>query len=252
MSPKLTKDENMALFGLAASEAGHGHHYYARVTLKGELDDEAGTIGKPSAVRQRLEQLRVVLDHKHLNKEVAELSGQPMTTECLARFLFTSIRNDLPVDRVRLRENDWFFIEYAGEGRFSLGLDDAFSAMDRLHTDKLPEDKNTELYGKCNNPRGHGHFYQVEMTLSSSIDERTGTLFPLDVIAGKVKDILAPFDNRYLDQEVDPFRQIPSTGENIVIELWKRMEAQFGNELTRVRLGETNNNRFAVRRRAGK
>ena len=248
MSPNLSQEENLALFGLAAAEAGHGHHYYARITLRGGVDDVAGTVGKPSAIRRRLGELRTMLDHKHLNKDVAELSGQPMTTECLTRFLFSRLQNDFPVERVRLRENDWFFIEYAGADEFSLGISDVFSAMHRLHTDELPEDKNIELYGKCNNPRGHGHYYQVEMTLSGGLNERTGTLFPLDVVAGKFKDILALFDNKYLDQEVDPFRQIPSTGENIVIELWKRMEKEYGKKLTRVRLGETNNNRFAIRR----
>ena len=247
-SPHLSDDENRALFGKAASEAGHGHHYYGLVTMSGTIDETAGTIGQPADIRRQVGKLRELFDHKHLNKEVPELRELPMTTECLTRFMFDELSKRLPVTRVRLRENDWFFCEYTGNGLFGLGVSTAFSAMHRLHSLELPESQNAALYGKCNNPRGHGHYYSVEMTLTGPMNEKSGTLFPLDNVAKKLNDTISPLDNTYLDQEVDPFRNIPSSGEHIVLELWKRLEEEFGQDLSRVRLGETNNNRFAVRR----
>ena len=130
---------------------------------------------------------------------------------------------------------------------FFLGLRRAFSAAHRLHAPALSAAENADLYGKCNNPRGHGHRYLTEATIGGSYDMRSGTLYNfIDLVAG-IETSLAPWQDRHLDLETDEFRDQPSTGENIVRALWLKMNAQFRDRLARLRLWETPNNRFTLR-----
>src|SRR5690606_24900248 len=110
----LSDAENAALFGKAASPAGHGHGYRLRVVLGGGLDPSTGFVVEHHRVASALGALHELLDHKNLNLEVAELAGATMTTECLARFAFEKLSRDLPVVRVRLHEMPHFFAEYDG------------------------------------------------------------------------------------------------------------------------------------------
>ena len=55
-----------------------------------------------------------------------------------------------------------------------------FSASHRLHSDRISEQANQELYGKCNNPFGHGHNYEVEVTVSGPVDDETGRVVDLE------------------------------------------------------------------------
>jgi 6-pyruvoyltetrahydropterin/6-carboxytetrahydropterin synthase len=172
MSPHLSKDENEQLFGVAASPFGHGHHYQARVTFDRTADAwPAGT-----DVRQQLESVRAELDHKNLNHEVPALHDRPITTESLAQWLFERLQGAGNLARVRLHEREDFFAEYWRGGSYFLGMQRPFSAAHRLNVRTLSGDSNFDLFGKCNNERGHGHLYITETTIGGDYDERSGTL----------------------------------------------------------------------------
>src|SRR4051812_32378080 len=164
-SPQLSNAENEKLFGAAASPFGHGHNYRARVTLR-------STDTTPEAVALCLSSLRDELDHKNLNREVSGLTNQPITSENLARYIHLRAAETLPVHRVRLHERPDFFAEHWTGNRFFLGLQAPFSAAHRLHSEQLSAEENATLYGKCNNPRGHGHLYLTEATVGGELDER--------------------------------------------------------------------------------
>ncbi len=246
-SPHLSDAENRELFGQAAAPAGHGHGYRLRVVLRGEPDGETGVIVPHGEVDGALSALHALLDHRHLNVEVAELAGQPMTTECLARFVFRRLARDLPVARVRLHENPRFFAEFDGSA-FGMGLETSFSAAHCLRDPGLTDEENRRIYGKCSNPSGHGHRYAVQATVVGALDERSGTLLPLPRLERALERAVGPWDHRHLDREVEAFRDRPSTGENIVIILWPLVDGLLDGRLARLRLFETANNRFAVRR----
>ena len=249
-SPHLTDRENADFFGRAASPAGHGHGYRLRVVLRGPLDRH-GLVALHADAAAALSALHETLDHRNLNLEVPALAGSPMTTECLARFAYDTLRATLPVARVRLHEMPHFFAEYDG-ARAALGLEDTFSAAHCLRQAALSEAENRALYGKCANPNGHGHRYTVQATVAAAIDERTGTVCNLVELTEALAAALAPWDRRHLDLETDQFRDAPSTGENIVAALWPRLAPALGDRLSRLRLFETDNNRFALRvRREG-
>jgi len=246
MSPRLTPEENEKLFGLAASPFGHGHNYRARLTFRGEPD---GTLSPTySEIQDSLNSLRSELDHKNLNQEVPGLRDQAITTENLARYLHARIAGKSPIHRVRLHERVDFFAEYWKDDRYFLGLQIPFSAAHRLHSRLLPARENAALYGKCNNPLGHGHRYLTEATVGGSFDERSGTLMDFGAFQTAVGEAVLPWQDKHLDLEVEEFRHQPSTGENIVQALWPRFDSRLEGRLVRLRLWETANNRFTLRK----
>ena len=245
MSPHLSAAENEKLFGAASSAHGHGHHYRARFTFHPEAEESAA---RHKALTEALGGLRMELDHKNLNHEVSGLTNRPKTTESLAQYLFERVAGALPVHRVRLFERDDFFAESSGEKNFALGMSRVFNAAHRLHAPALSEAENAALYGKCNNPRGHGHRYLTEATIGGEYDARSGTLYSFADFARGMEGALEPWQDRHLDFEIEEFRDRPSTGENIVCALWPKMNAQLQDRLVRLRLWETPNNLFALRR----
>ena len=245
MSPHLSAEENEKIFGSASSPYGHGHHYRARFTFRRtEMDNPA----RHKAIVEAVEGLRAELDHKNLNHEVPGLTNRPKTTESLAQYLFERVSGALPIHRIRMHERDDFFAEYWQGGNFFLGMRRAFNAAHRLHAAALSEEENAALYGKCNNPRGHGHRYRTEATIGGHYDERSGTLYSFTRFANGMEAALQPWQDKHLDRETEEFRDKPSTGENIVRALWPRVNSQLHDRLVRLRLWETPNNRFTLRR----
>ena len=248
MSPHLSSSENVERFGVSASPYGHGHHYRARLTVRSDEPPKREPLVPYDVVDASLRSLQTELDHKNLNHEVPSLRDRPITTESLARYLHERASASLPIARVRLHERDDFFAEHWTNGESFVGMQMAFAAAHRLHAPALPAEENLKLYGKCNNPRGHGHRYLVEATIGGEYDPRSGTLCDFHLLQRGIADALQPWQDKHLDLEAAEFRDQPSTGENIVTALWPKMNAQFNDRVTRLRLWETANNRFALRR----
>jgi 6-pyruvoyltetrahydropterin/6-carboxytetrahydropterin synthase len=244
MSPNLTPAENERLFGAAASI--HGHNYRVRLTFQKPI--QLGPLVQHRDVDALINSLRGELDHKYLNQEVAGLKDQPVTTENLARYIRGRSASTLPIHRVRLHERSDFFAEAWGERNIFLGMQLPFGAAHRLHVRAFSDAKNTELFGKCDNPRGHGHLYVAEGTVTGTYDERSGTVGDFVAIHKALSDAIAPWQDRHLDLETEDFREIASTGENIVRALWPKIDNRVNHQLVRLRLWETANNRFTLRR----
>ena len=243
MSPRLTAAENAQLFGSAS--AIHGHNYRARMTFRKPISDRP--IVQQRDVDLCIESLRKEFDHQNLN-EVSSLKDRPITTESLAIYLRERTATSLPIHRVRLHERDDFFAEVWPEKNVFLGIQMRFSAAHRLHVLSFPDEKNQELFGKCDNPRGHGHLYLAEATIGGNYDERTGTLYDFVAFRKALTKSLAPWQNRHLDLETEDFAKVSSTGENIVRALWPKIDNRVNQQLSRLRLWETKNNRFTLRR----
>jgi len=246
-SPHLSEQENRALFGRASSPAGHGHGYRLRVVLAGPLDADTGVIAPHACVAAALGALHEKLDHRNLNLEVPELAGEAVTTECLARLAFRMLRIGLPVARARLYETPELFAEY--DGRTSaLSLERSFSAAHCLRRANLSEEENVRLFGRCANPNGHGHRYAAQATVGGALDERSGIVIGLPTLNERLAAVVDRWDGKHLDREVEEFRGLPSTGENILTVLWPRLDGLLEGRLARLRLLETENNRFTARR----
>jgi 6-pyruvoyltetrahydropterin/6-carboxytetrahydropterin synthase len=192
--------------------------------------------------------LRTELDHHYLNEEVVGLKERPITTESLAGYIYERANTMIPLHRVRLHEREDFFAEAWRNNTTFLGLQVPFHAAHRLHTAAFSESENANLYGKCNNPRGHGHRYLTETTIGGEYNARSGTLYDFVAFQKAIEESLEPWRDRHLDLETEDFRNAPSTGENIVRTLWPKIDSRLNQQLVRLRLWETANNRFTLRR----
>jgi 6-pyruvoyltetrahydropterin/6-carboxytetrahydropterin synthase len=120
-----------------------------------------------------------------------------------------------------------------------------FAASHRLHSAKFSEAENQRLYGKCNNPFGHGHNYVVEVTLTGPVDPATGMIANLGELDPYVqREVIEAFDQKYLNEEVPEFRKEVPTTENVVREIYRRLEGFPAARLERVRIEETSKNSF--------
>jgi 6-pyruvoyltetrahydropterin/6-carboxytetrahydropterin synthase len=121
----------------------------------------------------------------------------------------------------------------------------SFAASHRLHSPQLSEQENQRIYGKCNNPYGHGHNYVVEVTVTGATDPATGMIAHLGELDRFVtREVLEPFDHTYLNKDVPAFRERVPTTENLCIEIFDRLKAFSGARLVRIRLEETGRNSF--------
>ena len=120
-----------------------------------------------------------------------------------------------------------------------------FAASHRLHSAKLSEQENSRIYGKCNNPFGHGHNYTVEVRLSGKVDPATGMIANLaDLDAFVQQHIIEPFDHRSLHDDIPAFHEVVPTTENLCIEIFRRLKPFHGARLESIRVEETSNNSF--------
>jgi 6-pyruvoyltetrahydropterin/6-carboxytetrahydropterin synthase len=132
-----------------------------------------------------------------------------------------------------------------GDVKVELGRRYRFAASHRLHNPDLSEAENSRLYGKCNNPFGHGHNYVVEVLVSGSVDPATGMIANLADLDGFVeREVLEPFDHKSLNEDVSAFRATVPTTENLCIEIFRRLKVFPKAKLERVRIQETSNNSF--------
>lgn len=119
-----------------------------------------------------------------------------------------------------------------------------FNAAHRLYRKDWSDEKNRQVFGKCSNPHYHGHNYDLEVGLTGSIDPETGYLIDLkilkDIIREEVEDA---FDHKNLNEEVDDFRDLNPTVENIAVVIWNRLRARLDKKYQlKIKLFETPRN----------
>ena len=119
-----------------------------------------------------------------------------------------------------------------------------FVASHRLHTEAFDAAKNQAVYGKCNNPHGHGHNYTVQVTLSGQVDPTTGMVCNLaDLDAFAQRNLLDRFDHQNLNT-LDCFQNSVSSTENLTEEIYRIFLAFRAAQLEHISIEETSNNSF--------
>ena len=128
-----------------------------------------------------------------------------------------------------------------------------FSASHRLHNPALSEEANRAVYGKCNNPLGHGHDYILEVSVRGPVDQETGRVLDPARLDRLVRDrVLAALDHRDLNAVMPDLRGAPPTSENLLALIWQRLEQGWPEAFTpdrrllRLRLRETRRNSFEM------
>ena len=131
-----------------------------------------------------------------------------------------------------------------------------FSASHRLHSSVLADDVNRELYGKCDNPYGHGHDYVLEVSLEGPLDETTGRICDLGTLDDLVtRHVVRELDHKNLNEDAPEFRSSVPTSENLTLAIKERLEQAWRSgfpgewpRLKRIRLEETKRNSFEYTR----
>ena len=252
--PELSDAENLKLFGAAANPNSHGHNYVLEVMVKGEVDADNGMVINLVTLDALLKtEVLANYDHKHLNQQHPVFAGAPHlqpTCENIAIEIWQRLEPSLPdgmLHRVRLYESATNFVDYYGEKQVVyLTKVYEFSSAHRLHSHVLSDEENRDIFGKCNNPAGHGHNYVLEVTVRGGVDPRTGLVAGLDFLDEVVqKQVYTRFDYKHLNLDTSEFEKLNPTSENFVKVLWDVLEPNLRPVvLHRLRLRETPKNHF--------
>lgn len=191
-------------------EVVRGH---AMPVLINRVVDDTGAAGTPMGAL--MHSLFSVIDPS-LNETVAEVR-----LVLTPRLSFAIERNDM--DTVVVRQ------QYE------------FSAAHRLHVPALSEEENREIFGKCNNPAGHGHNYRIEVAVRCGVDEQGQALEPA-VLDGVVdREVIEKLDHKHLNMDVPEFTGLNPSVENIVKVVWQMLVGTLpdGSSLEEVKVWET-------------
>lgn len=119
-----------------------------------------------------------------------------------------------------------------------------FNAAHRLFNPNWSDGKNLEVFGKCSNPNFHGHNYELIVSITGEINPETGFVMNLDelkeIILEQVEDYL---DHKNLNLEIEEFKNLNPTVENISVVIWNRIRMKLSPKLQlKVTLYETPRN----------
>lgn len=243
-----TEEKNRAVFGLCSNPNGHGHDYRLEVMVKGELNKKSGIVVNITDIDKVVKSfIEKELDGKFLNKENEYFIEKISTTENIVDYIWKSLDGKIAgcrLHKIRLYENDYLYSEKEDEEVVRLTRKYHFCTAHRLHSNLLSDDENTAIFGKCNNPHGHGHNYYLEVTVNGTPDPVTGMIANLSELDSIVdQEIMKKFDHKHLNLDTEEFKELNPTSENVAIVAWDLLASKLNN-LYKIGLYETEKNYF--------
>ena len=125
-----------------------------------------------------------------------------------------------------------------------VGRRETFNSAHRLFHPDWSDEKNLEVFGKCSNPNYHGHNYVLETWVEGPIDPLTGFVMDLKLLKNLIRtEVTDKFDHRNLNLDIDEFKDLNPTAENIAKVAWELISVKLPTQMKlTVRLWETENN----------
>jgi 6-pyruvoyltetrahydropterin/6-carboxytetrahydropterin synthase len=119
-----------------------------------------------------------------------------------------------------------------------------FNAAHRLYNPQWSEEKNNQIFGKCNNPNFHGHNYELTVTVTGEPDVQSGYVMDMKKLSDLIKkNILDQFDHKNLNLDTAYFKNLNPTAENIAIVIWRILRQLIDNQFDlKITLYETERN----------
>jgi 6-pyruvoyltetrahydropterin/6-carboxytetrahydropterin synthase len=120
-----------------------------------------------------------------------------------------------------------------------------FNAAHRLYRPDWSDEKNNDVFGKCNNPNFHGHNYNLEVKVVGEVNPETGYVIDIKILSDLIKKhVLDAFDHKNLNLDVPEFKNLNPTAENIAIVIYEKLEKALNNSKLelKIRLYETERN----------
>ena len=256
----LTAEQNRDLFGKWAAERGHGHNYDVEVSVAGDVNPKTGMVVNIVDVDRVLKtQVVGTLDGKFLNFDVDYFGSHSPTLENISQYCWDCIEPRLPVEAILTSIRIWemptlWATRCRGGGDMEVSITRAydFAASHKLHSNHLSDEENQALFGKCNNPNGHGHNYGVEVTIVGDPDERSGMLFSIEDLDRVVdEEVLQAFDHKHLNLDTPEFADVNPTSEMLTVVIWNKLAGRLPTtgsvRLSSVVVRETARNSFEYR-----
>ena len=242
-------------------DRGRGHDYLCELTVGGSIDPATGMVINIKDVDAVLTQVTGSLGGKLLDTEVVAFRQLPPTPENITRFLWDQCRDAFAPSAQTARVTLWptpalqvslSTLESSQDApMLTVTRTYDFSASHRLHSQALSDAENAEVFGKCNWENGHGHNYDVEVTVTGNLNPQTGRLVDLARLDAIVDDmVLKPYDHKHLNYDTVDFRELNPTSENLTKVIWNNLQARLSSQplgtarLYRVAVRETARNYF--------
>lgn len=107
-----------------------------------------------------------------------------------------------------------------------------FNAAHRLYRKEWSDERNMEIFGKCSNPNYHGHNYELIVSVTGKIDPETGFVMDVKVLKDLIKEeIEDAFDHKNLNVEVEEFKALNPTAENIAVVIYNKLKPKLTQSL---------------------
>jgi 6-pyruvoyltetrahydropterin/6-carboxytetrahydropterin synthase len=119
-----------------------------------------------------------------------------------------------------------------------------FCAAHRLYNPNWSDERNAAVFGKCNNPNGHGHNYDIEVTVAGEPPQETGMVIDLKKLADIIEtELIERVDHKHMNVDVDFMSGCIPTAENMAIAFWKILQPKITEgKLVSIKLYESENN----------
>jgi 6-pyruvoyltetrahydropterin/6-carboxytetrahydropterin synthase len=119
-----------------------------------------------------------------------------------------------------------------------------FNAAHRLYNPAWSDEKNAGIFGKCSNPNYHGHNYEVIVSITGEPSADTGYVYDMKVLSDLIKEnVLRKFDHKNLNMDVEYFKNLNPTAENIAVVIWRILRQKIDSNLElKITLYETERN----------
>lgn len=220
---------------------GLSRFFALRVTVCGELNPATQYLVNIHAIDDRARQVAVGIVREELQRAKPDAGGN------VVQRLFAALRDGWPgglgLDSLSLVLSPFLRLAVHAKEPSMVHLTERFefSAGHRLHNPAMSEEENRGTYGKCNNPAGHGHNYEVEVTLAGRPDEQ-GVVIGIPEFERIVQSVIEPLDHKNLNTQVPEFRELIPTVENIAAVIYRALKpklASNGARLASVTVWET-------------
>jgi len=195
-------------------------------------------------------------DGKSINDEIPAFFDRSSSLENLISYICQTLTspNVLPVEvrltGLRLEEMPTLSAELdldQDPTMMTLTRSYEFAASHRLDSPLLSHQENLDLFGKCNNPAGHGHNYVLEVSVSGVPDATSGMILNLTDLDEVVSELVVDrYDHKNLNVDIPEFQGRVTTSEVVALEIFSRLQSKLPGKLQRVRLHETARNIFEV------
>ena len=204
---------------------GIGHFLVFRLTLEGEIDPQSGYLRNIKDIDGAVRDTVVPF----LETAVDEWSF--VNSQKLARTLVETIQFNDSLPRANIVAGELLLSPHLTLGwsasepnMIRLSQKFEFSASHRLHNPALSSEENVALFGKCNNPMGHGHNYELQVTVSGVPDPKSEQIIAVDALEQIVDEqVIKAFDHKHLNLEVAEFKTLNPSVENIARVIYERL-----------------------------